>query len=209
MLALGNAHHPEELVDVIARVADDPAEDDQHVVHVQCAHDLYRLGLVARHRFANLHTQKILKVGMDRVYCARKERHLHDKEPGRQSDHKKNIPVRYDYYFFQLLLSTKVVRFPIPAIRYRQYHQKITETYQGDMTVIPSVIVHQSGPVPHAGNLVPVVPPGHHAGFVMGILSQPVIRFTEIIQDGARPEKSNALLAEAYPGFFQGYGSVQ
>lgn len=32
--ALCNANHPQKFVDVISRVADQPAEDDKNVVHV-------------------------------------------------------------------------------------------------------------------------------------------------------------------------------
>ena len=33
-------YHPEELVDVVARVADESAENDENVIHVECTHDL-------------------------------------------------------------------------------------------------------------------------------------------------------------------------
>lgn len=40
----GDADHPEELVDVVAAVADEAAEDDEDVVHVEAADD--RVGLL-------------------------------------------------------------------------------------------------------------------------------------------------------------------
>lgn len=54
VLALRYPHHPQELVDVVARVADDSAEDDQHVVDVQRAHDLVGAALVGGHGFTHL-----------------------------------------------------------------------------------------------------------------------------------------------------------
>ena len=53
MLPLRNPGHPEKLVDVVARVADDSAEDDQDVVDVQLGHDVVGGGLVAGHRLAH------------------------------------------------------------------------------------------------------------------------------------------------------------
>ena len=47
-------HHPEELIDVIARVAYHTAEDNQHVIHVQGPHDLVGRTLIGRHGFADL-----------------------------------------------------------------------------------------------------------------------------------------------------------
>lgn len=35
MFALSNPNHPQEFVDVVARVADDPAKDDEDVVDVE------------------------------------------------------------------------------------------------------------------------------------------------------------------------------
>ena len=40
VLALGDPDHPEELVDVVAGVSHDAAENDQNVVDVQVGHDL-------------------------------------------------------------------------------------------------------------------------------------------------------------------------
>ena len=54
MLALGYAHHPEKLVDVVTAVADDATEYHKHVVDVERAHDLVGGALVRRHRFAHL-----------------------------------------------------------------------------------------------------------------------------------------------------------
>ena len=57
------------------------------------------------------------------------------------------------------------------------------------MTVVPSVIIHQCGPVGHAGYLVAVVPPRHDACMLVCILSQPVVGLPEVIQDVTRPDE--------------------
>lgn len=54
MFSLGDPHHPQELVDVVARVSDHPSEDDQHIVYVQQPHDVIRHALIGRHGFAHL-----------------------------------------------------------------------------------------------------------------------------------------------------------
>lgn len=54
MFSLGDPHHPQELVDVVAGVSDHPSEDDQHVVHVQQPHDVIRHTLIGRHGFPHL-----------------------------------------------------------------------------------------------------------------------------------------------------------
>ena len=46
----GDADHPQELVDVVAAVADEASEDDEDVVHVQTADDRVRLLLAAGER---------------------------------------------------------------------------------------------------------------------------------------------------------------
>lgn len=61
VLSLGDPHHPQELIDVVSRVADHSAEDDQDIVDVQGAHDLVGGALVGRHGFANLGRKKIKK----------------------------------------------------------------------------------------------------------------------------------------------------
>lgn len=59
MLAFSNANHPEELVDIVARVANDAAENSQNVVDIQIAHDLVGGRLVARHRHTHLSNANI------------------------------------------------------------------------------------------------------------------------------------------------------
>lgn len=54
VLSLRYPHHPQELVDVVARVADHPSEDDEHVVHIQRPHDLVGCALIGRHGFPHL-----------------------------------------------------------------------------------------------------------------------------------------------------------
>lgn len=39
-------------------------------------------------------------------------------------------------------------------------------TNAGDVCVVPGVVVHQDGSVGHGGDLVAVVPPGHHLGIL-------------------------------------------
>ena len=55
--------------------------------------------------------------------------------------------------------------------------------YQGDVAVIPRVVVDQCCPIPHARYLISIVPPGHDAGIVSCVLSQPVVGFAEIVED--------------------------
>lgn len=59
--------------------------------------------------------------------------------------------------------------------------------HQRDVAVVPGVVVHQRGPVGHAGDLVAVVPPRHDAGVLVGVLPQPVVGLPEVIQDVPRP----------------------
>lgn len=57
--------------------------------------------------------------------------------------------------------------------------------HQRYVAVIPRVVVHQRGAVGHAGNLISIVPPGHDSSVFICILPEPVIRFTEIVQNVA------------------------
>ncbi len=59
------------------------------------------------------------------------------------------------------------------------------------MTVVPCVIIHQCGPVSHAGYLVAVIPPRHDASVFVCVLSQPVVSLPEVIQDVPRPNEEN------------------
>lgn len=59
-------------------------------------------------------------------------------------------------------------------------------TNQSNVRIVPSVVVHQSGAVAHAGDLVAVIPPGHDAGIFVSVLPEPVVRFAEIVNDLAR-----------------------
>lgn len=60
-------------------------------------------------------------------------------------------------------------------------------TYQSYVTVVPRIIVHQCCSIPHSCNLVPIIPPGHNTSLVVCILSQPIVSFSEIIQDCPTP----------------------
>ena len=53
MFSFGDAHHPQELVDVVSAVADDSAEYHEHVIDVQGLHDLEGGGFVGTHRHAD------------------------------------------------------------------------------------------------------------------------------------------------------------
>ena len=62
-----------------------------------------------------------------------------------------------------------------------------TSAYQSNVAIVPCVVIHQRGAVGHACNLVTIVPPAHHTGLTVCVLSQPVVRFSEIIKDLPRP----------------------
>lgn len=56
----------------------------------------------------------------------------------------------------------------------------------GDVCVVPSVVVHQDGPVRHGRDLVPVVPPRHHLGILWGVLTEPIVSLSEVIKYDTR-----------------------
>jgi hypothetical protein len=55
--------------------------------------------------------------------------------------------------------------------------------HRGDVGVVPCVVVHDDRPVAHCSDLVPVVPPAHDAGIRLGVVPQPVVRLSEVVQD--------------------------
>lgn len=61
--------------------------------------------------------------------------------------------------------------------------------HQGDVAVVPGVVVHQRGPVGHPCDLVAIVPPGHDADVLVCVLPQPVVGLPEVVQDVPRPAK--------------------
>lgn len=61
VLPLCDAHHPKELVDVVAGVADDPPKDDQDVVDIQRPHDFIGCSLIGGHGFTHLDRGKQVK----------------------------------------------------------------------------------------------------------------------------------------------------
>ena len=63
---------------------------------------------------------------------------------------------------------------------------------RGDVRVVPRVVVHQRGPIGHAADLVPVVPPGHDFGIWRRILPQPVIRLAVVVDDVLAPVRQSA-----------------
>ena len=48
--------------------------------------------------------------------------------------------------------------------------ERETRPYQCYVTVVPSIVVHQRGSIAHPRYLVPIVPPGHDACFVVRVL---------------------------------------
>lgn len=54
-----------------------------------------------------------------------------------------------------------------------------------DVRVVPRVIVDEDGPVGHRGDLVAVIPPGHHLRVLRRVHLQPVVRLAEIVEDDA------------------------
>lgn len=59
-------------------------------------------------------------------------------------------------------------------------------TDSGNVSVVPRVVVHQSRSVSHATNLVAIIPPRHDFGVLLGVLSQPLVRLTVVIDDVLR-----------------------
>ena len=53
------------------------------------------------------------------------------------------------------------------------------------MSVVPSVVIHEDGPVGHGCDLVAVVPPRHDLGILGCVLTQPVVGLAEVIKDDA------------------------
>lgn len=52
-----------------------------------------------------------------------------------------------------------------------------------DVCVVPGVVVDKRGTVGHATNLVAIIPPRHDLGIILGVLAQPLIRLTIIVND--------------------------
>lgn len=103
----GNTNHPQELVDVISRVAQETTKDNQHVVDFVLAHDLVADLFARGHGLTN----------------------------------------------------------------------------GGNVRVVPGVVVHESGSVSHTTNLVTVIPPRHDLGVFLGVLTEPLVRLSVVIND--------------------------
>lgn len=56
----------------------------------------------------------------------------------------------------------------------------------GNVGVVPGVVVDQGGTVSHTTNLVAVIPPRHDLGGWLGVLAQPVVSLTVVINDVLR-----------------------
>lgn len=56
----------------------------------------------------------------------------------------------------------------------------------GNVSVVPGVVVDQGGAVSHTTDLVAVVPPRHDLGSRLGVLAEPLVCLTVIINDVLR-----------------------
>lgn len=50
-------------------------------------------------------------------------------------------------------------------------------------TVVPGVIIHQRRPISETSNLVSIIPPAHDNSVFLGVLADPVVRLSEIVDD--------------------------
>jgi hypothetical protein len=53
----------------------------------------------------------------------------------------------------------------------------------GNVGVVPGVVVDQSRAVGHTTNLVAIVPPAHDLGVLLGVLTEPVVGLTVVIDN--------------------------
>mmetsp|Transcript_39854 Transcript_39854/g.95662 ORF Transcript_39854/g.95662 Transcript_39854/m.95662 type:complete len:479 (-) Transcript_39854:602-2038(-) len=53
-----------------------------------------------------------------------------------------------------------------------------------DVLVVPSVAIGDGGPVGDTCNLVPVIPPGHDAGILGGVVTEPLVGLEVVVDDG-------------------------
>lgn len=104
---LGDADHPEELVDIVTRIAEETTKDDQDVINLVLAHDRVADLLTRAHGLA----------------------------------HRSNV------------------------------------------RVVPGVVVNQGRAVGHATNLIAIIPPRHNLGILLGVLSQPLVSLSVIINN--------------------------
>ncbi len=58
---------------------------------------------------------------------------------------------------------------------------------QRRLTVIPSVVIDQSGSIGHTSNLVSIIPPTHHDRILRCILPEPIVGLSEIVYDVLAP----------------------
>jgi len=58
-------------------------------------------------------------------------------------------------------------------------------THESYVRIVPGVVVHERRSVGHSGDLVAVVPPGHHPRVLIRVLPQPVVGLTEVVQNVA------------------------
>ena len=68
----------------------------------------------------------------------------------------------------------------------------------GNVGVVPGVVVNQGRAISHTTDLVAIVPPGHDLGVIRGVLAEPVVRLTVVIDDELATirEGSRAMIAE-------------
>lgn len=61
VLPFCNAHHPQELVDVVSRIPDHTAENNKDIINIQGFHNLVRSTLVRGHGLSHLQGKKRLQ----------------------------------------------------------------------------------------------------------------------------------------------------
>jgi hypothetical protein len=108
--AFGDTDHPQELVDVVAGVADQTTKDDEDIVDLVLSHDGVADLLAGAHGLAN----------------------------------------------------------------------------SGNVGVVPGVVVDKSRTVGHTTDLVTVIPPGHDLGVLLGVLTEPVVSLTVVVDNVLR-----------------------
>ena len=62
----------------------------------------------------------------------------------------------------------------------------------GNVTIVPGVVVNKHSSVAHASDLVSVVPPRENLSILGSVHLQPVVSFSEIINDDSRSIVSSA-----------------
>lgn len=61
--------------------------------------------------------------------------------------------------------------------------KSVGEEERHALGVVPRVVVNQSCSIREPSNLVTVIPPAHNLCVLLGVLSQPIIRFSKVVND--------------------------